>query len=159
MTKENIEEIINRSLDKLYVNERAILTKEYNISERTISSKLGNYLDNLIGKQYDVDVEYNRMRTKYEHDDLGNLMGKTLNWEESGEGISFVYPDIIIHKRDTNINLVEIEVKMFWKNRKKDFDLLKINEYMRQLGYVFGVYIELHQERENCLIEFGPFDL
>lgn len=159
MTKEDIEEIINLSLDKLYVNEKEILTKEYNIGERTISNKLGNYIDMLIGHQYDVDVEYNRMRTKYEHNDLGNLMGKTLNWEDSGEGSSFVYPDIIIHKRDTSINIVEIEVKMSWKNRKKDFDYLKINEYMKQLGYQFGVYIELYEERGNCLIEFGPFDV
>lgn len=86
-------------------------------------------------------------------------MGKILNWEDSGEGNSFVYPDIIIHKRDTSINIAEIEIKMSWKNRKKKFDYLKINEYMKQLGYQFGVYIELYEERENCLIEFGPFDV
>jgi hypothetical protein len=159
MTKEDIEEILNLSLDKLYVNEKEILTKEYNIGERTISNKLGNYIDIFIGNQYDVDVEYNRMRTKYEHNDLGNLMGKTLNWEESGEGSGFVYPDIIIHKRDTSVNIVEIEVKMSWKNRKKEYDYLKINEYMKQLGYQFGVYIELCEKRENCLIEFGPFEI
>ena len=157
MNKEYVENLINVSLDKLYHNEKKILTKDYNIGERTISNKLSNYIEMFVNNQYDVDVEYNRMRSKYEHDDLGNLMGKTLNWEESGEGSSFVYPDIIIHKRDTNLNLVEIEIKMSWKNRKKDYDYLKINEYMKQLGYKFGVYIELHEKREDCLIEFGPF--
>ena len=159
MNREELEKIIHLSLDRLYLNEKNILTREYNIGERTISNKLGNYIDMIISGQYDVDVEYNRMRTKYDHNDLGNLMGKTLNWEHSGEGSSFVYPDIIIHKRDTSINIVEIEVKMSWKNRKKDYDYLKINEYMKQLGYQFGVYIELHEDRKNCLIEFGPFDV
>ncbi|POY40296.1 hypothetical protein C3L50_06525 [Flavobacterium alvei] len=159
MNREELEKIIHLSLDRLYLNEKKILKKEYNIGERTISNKLGNYIDLFIDNKYDVDVEYNRMRTKYEHDDLGNLMGKILNWEDSGEGNSFVYPDIIIHKRDTSINIAEIEIKMSWKNRKKDFDYLKINEYMKQLGYQFGVYVELYEERENCLIEFGPFDV
>lgn len=159
MNKKDLEKIINLSLDSLYLNENKILTEKYNIGERTISNKLGNYINSHVNGQYDVDVEYNRMRTKYEHNDLGNLMSKRLYWEDSGEGSNFVYPDIIIHKRDTRINIAEIEVKMSWKNRKKDYDYLKINEYMKQLNYKFGVYIELYEKRELCLIEFGPFEI
>lgn len=63
MNKEELEKIIHLSLDRLYLNEKKILKKEYNIGERTISNKLGNYIDLFIDNKYDVDVEYNRMRT------------------------------------------------------------------------------------------------
>jgi hypothetical protein len=104
-------------------------------------------------------VEYNRMLNDYGDDVIGNEIGKRLNFEKYGKDTSTVYPDIIVHKRNTTDNLLEIEVKMEWKNSKKDFDLIKINEYINQLGYKFGVYLELAEKRENCKIHFGPFNI
>lgn len=48
---------------------------------------------------------------------------------------------------------------MAWKNGKKEYDLDKINQYMEELKYRFGVYIELSENRTDCLIKFGPFGL
>ena len=160
ITQQQIQKIIEKAIDELYLKDASILLKEYDIHERTITHRLAMYLDSLfMDKSYNVDVEYNRMRDRYgDGDDVGNLMGKRLKWENSGEGSDYVYPDIIVHKRDSNQNLVEIEVKMAWKNRKCDLDYTKINEYMEQLGYQFGIYIELAEKREKCKIEFGPFD-
>ena len=62
-------------------------------------------------------------------------------------------------KKDTATNLVEIEVKMAWKNHKKEYDYEKINEYMKQLKYKYGVYIELHEKIENIKIKYGPFNI
>jgi len=159
MKQEKITAIINEMLDLLYENDNEILTKEYDIHERTITHRMAMYLEpEFKEKGYVVDVEYNRMRKQHgEGDDVGNLMGKKLNWEYSGEGSSFVYPDIIVHKRDTDDNLIEIEVKMVWKNRRKESDYYKINQYMEKLGYQHGIYIELGEIREDCLIQFGPF--
>ncbi len=86
-------------------------------------------------------------------------MGKILNWDKTKEGSSFVYPDIIVYKRNTDENLIEIEVKMAWKNHKKDYDYKKINEYMNQLGFTYGLYIELHEDLENVKVEYGPFNI
>lgn len=160
MNKSDIQILIETALNELYNRDSELLAEVYDINERTVSHRLALYLENLLSHTgYDVDVEYNRMREYYDGDGVGNLMGKQLNWEESGEGSSYVYPNIIVHKRDSEDNLLEIEIKMAWKNRKKDFDYVKINEYINQLGYKFGVYIELNETRENCIVEFGPFSV
>ncbi len=160
MTKRQVKQLLGAAIDVLFEKDSILLQRGYNVNERTVSHRLALHLDNFLTEtDYDVDVEYNRMRNDYDPDAVGNLMGKQLNWEESGEGSSYVYPDIIVHKRESSDNLLEIEIKMAWKNEKKGFDYLKINEYISQLGYKFGVYIELHESRENCLVEFGPFNL
>lgn len=144
---------------ELFRRDHVLLKEEYDVHERTVSHRLAIYIENLIGNHYDVDVEYNRMRSEYGNEDIGEIIGKKLNWEAAREGSSFVYPDIIAHKRDQDENLFVIEVKMAWKSQKKNLDYQKLNYYISDLNYRFGVYIELSENIENCVIEFGPFDL
>ena len=159
-TKKQIQNILNKSLDQLFEKDSQIIFKTYNLHERSITHRLAIYIEkHFENTDYVVDVEYNRMRNSYDEDVIGNLIGKNLDFEKYGKDSSNVYPDIIVHKRDTNNNLLEIELKMQWKNGKRKFDYIKINEYMNQLEYKYGVYIELSEIRENCIIEFGPFDL
>lgn len=159
-TKDEIEQILNESIDELFQKDSQIIFKDYNLHERSISHRLAMYIENHFQESdYVVDVEYNRMRDRYGNDVIGNLIGKNLDFEAYGKPASSVYPDIIIHQRDTKNNLVEIEIKMQWKNDKKVFDYIKINEYLNQLEYKFGVYIELSDVRENCKIQFGPFEI
>ncbi len=54
-----------------------------------------------------------------------------------------VFPDIIIHKRETGQNLLAIEVKMSWKNNGSEFDKEKAKTYKKELGYKNSVYLEL----------------
>jgi hypothetical protein len=164
-TKEKVKQIIDQAIDKLYKVDSYLLKESYDINERTVSHRLAVHLnDFFVETEYDVDIEYNRIREEYgKIEDVGNLMGKKLYWEDSdeasGDNSRFVFPDIIVHKRDKHDNLIEIEIKMSWKNGKKQFDLDKINQYMEELKYKFGVYIELSENRENSIIAFGPFDL
>lgn len=159
MTKQDIEKILDHSIKELYKKDAVLLRGKYNIHERTVCHRLAIYIENNLTEEYDVDVEYNRMRTKYGDDEIGEAIGKTLNWEGSDEGSSFVYPDIIIHKRDTDQNIVDIEVKMAWKSGLKKFDYEKINLFIKQLNYRFGVYVELSENPKETKIEFGPFHL
>ena len=160
-----VREIINNAIDKLFEIDSYLLKESYDINERTVSHRLALHLNEHFSEtDYNVDIEYNRIREEYGNiDDVGNLMSKKLNWENSdeasGENSRFVFPDIIVHKRDKHDNLIEIEIKMAWKNGKKKYDLAKINQYMLELKYQFGIYIELSEKREDCLIEFGLFDL
>nr|WP_299486251.1 hypothetical protein [uncultured Allomuricauda sp.] len=155
-----IAAIIEKAIDDLFEVDLDIMSKSYNINERTITHRLANHLEKyFIPKGYVVDVEYNRMKNDYGEDIIGNEIGKRLDFEKYGLDSKNVYPDIIVHKRNQSENLVEIEVKMEWKNQNREFDFLKINEYMSQLGYAFGVYIQLSEGRENCKIEFGPFEM
>lgn len=159
-TEEQIEQILNTSIDELFEKDSQIIFETYNLHERSITHRLAIYIEkHFENTNYVVDVEYNRMRNNYGEDVIGNLIGKNLDFEKYGKDSSNVYPDIIVHKRDTNNNLLEIELKMQWKNSKRDFDYIKINEYITQLDYKFGVYIELSEVRENCTIEFGPFNI
>lgn len=157
-TKKQIESILNASIDMLFEKDSQIIFESYNLHERSITHRLAIYVEqHFYNTDYIVDVEYNRMRNVYGEDVIGNAIGKNLDLQKYGKSVSSVYPDIIVHKRDTNNNLLEIEVKMQWKNATQDFDYLKINEYIEQLDYTFGVYIELAETRENCVIKFGPF--
>lgn len=159
MTKEQIISLIHKSLKKLYQADALLIDSAYDINERTVTHRLAMYLENFfICEGYVVDVEYNRIRGDYHSDAVGNLMGKRLNWQEAVEGSSFVYPDIIIHKRDTDDNLLLLEVKMSWKSHKSKDDLLKINEYLSEFNYKYGVYLELSDSIEKCKILFGPFN-
>jgi len=157
MTQQDIYDILKSSIAELYERDAILLKKDYDIHERTVCHRLAIYIERNLKEDYHVDVEYNRMRTKYGSDDIGDVIGKILNWEDSGEGSSFVYPDIIIHKRDTEQNIVDIEVKMAWKNKLKKLDYQKINNYIKQLNYQFGVYVELSENQKNSKIDFGPF--
>jgi len=134
------------------------MSKEYDIHERTVAHRLAIYIEKRF-PEYHVDIEYNRSRESYGTDDIGNIIGKRLPLENIKDENSYryVYPDIIIHKRDRQENLVEIELKLAWKSKEKQYDFLKINEYMAELRYQFGVYIELAEREEDCKIEFGPF--
>lgn len=157
MTQIEIQELIHKSIDELYQNDILFLQPKYDINERTVCHRLAIYLEKYLAYNFDVDVEYNRMRNSEDSEDVGELLGKVINHEESGENGSYVYPDIIIHKRDTSTNILVIEVKMSWKNRRRKIDYNKINQYIEQLKYQFGVFIELNPNKELTLIEFGPF--
>lgn len=159
-SKESIKNILEKSLDELFKKDNSIIFKSYDLHERSITHRLAVYIENhFIGTSYTVDVEYNRMRNDYGEDVIGNEIGKRLDFEKYGKNSANVYPDIIVHQRKTNINLLEIEVKMNWKNSKREFDYMKINEYITQLNYKYGVYLEIDEKRENCIIEFGPFKI
>ncbi len=164
-TKEKVRQILNKSIDKLFEVDSYLLKESYDINERTVSHRLALHLnEHFVKTDYVVDIEYNRIRGEYGNvEDVGNLMGKKLHWgnsgEASGENSRFVFPDIIVHKRDKHDNLMEIEIKMAWKNGKKEYDFDKINQYVEELKYRFGIYIELAENRKKCLIEFGPFNL
>jgi len=159
-SKEQIEEKIKLTIDELYEKDSEIIFKTYNLHERSIAHRFALYLEKHFNDQdYVVDIEYNRMLNDYGEDIIGNEIGKRLDFEKYGKETSAVYPDVIVHKRNTTDNLLEIEMKMQWKNSKKEFDLIKINEYISQLNYQFGVYLELAETRNDCQIKFGPFEI
>ena len=42
-----------------------------------------------------------------------------------------------------------VEIKMSWKNSKKEKDFKKLGLYIEKLKYQFGLYLELGQEGIN----------
>ena len=53
-----------------------------------------------------------------------------------------VYPDIIVHHRETKDNLLVIEIKKTSCNQlSNDLDVEKLKEYKRQLGYTYAIFV------------------
>jgi hypothetical protein len=67
------------------------------------------------------------------------------------EGI-IVFPDIIVHRRETEDNLLVIELKKSSSGVKKDFDYAKLQGYKSELSYRFAMFICLGTKNESSPI-------
>lgn len=131
-----IEQIVRDSLDELLARDPTLL--EDDVSERSITHKLAEYLQNRIPNLH-VDCEYNRNAA------LGDGAPKTLHILPSlrqsilSEGLQCgglqeddllavsTYPDIIVHRRRFNHdNLLVIEVKKRHSKIDRDYDYRKL---------------------------------
>ena len=158
---ENIKEIEYNELQGIIIDSLTFLYKRdmillvNNVNERSICHQLAQYIKGRL-RNWDVDVEYNRIENaskfiyvkkneikraksfinKYFQNmyDVNAYFSSKSNIEldELDEKIKvLVAPDIIIHKRFTQNNLLAIEVKKT-KNKniiEKEYDLLKLLKY------------------------------
>ena len=109
----------------------------HDVSERSITHKLGNYLAPLFA-DFDVDCEYNR-----NFEDPKRILRYLPDNPEICEEVS-VHPDIIIHRRGSNDdNLLIIEAKKVGcSGEEHDFDRRKIEAYARDpLNYLAGIRV------------------
>lgn len=148
---EEIKEKVNNAVNLLLKNDLFLLDK--NVNERSISHKLAEYLQQQF-PEYRVDCEYNRMRGENSDEDFLDYVTKTLVLEikdikTDDVEAKTVYPDIIVHHRGTNNNLLVIEVKKKDNNASKAFDIKKLKGFIKErLGYTFGLYIEFETNGE-----------
>ena len=126
-TDATIGKVVLSALDALFRKDANLL--EVNVAEQTIAARLAQYLQEHF-PDYDVDVEYNRM---------GDVP-KTVVWSDKPEQ---VYPDIIVHRRRTETNILAIELKKTSNPETKDRDLLKLAAYRRDLGYLHALFLRL----------------
>lgn len=112
---------------------------ENDLSERSVAHHMAMTMQAFLSDfGYDVDVEYNRMTDKQ-----GKSIKKTLNID-TGNREKAVYPDIIAHRRGTDEgNLLAVEIKIQGHPGDREFDLKKLEAYCKELGYAYGVFIEL----------------
>lgn len=137
---EDVEMKVKNSIEKLRENDSLLLQNEAN--EVSLSSTLFVYLKNEF-KDWDVDCEYNR---RYNGDPKMLKVSR-----DKKRNKSRVKPDIIVHSRQTNDNLLVVEVKKS-NNTKKEllFDEEKLIEFTSKdnknvqymkYGYSFGLSI------------------
>jgi hypothetical protein len=115
------------ALTKLF--ERDVQLLSLNVSEQSIAAKIAQYLSSHFSTM-NVDVEYNKM---------GDAP-KKVAW--SGE-LKEVYPDIIVHLRDTVTNILVIELKKDSNPEPKDKDVSKLLAYRKELGYKHALFMRL----------------
>jgi hypothetical protein len=133
--KELIEHALFISLDQLIRADADILIND--INERTISHRLANYLESHF-PGWNVDCEYNR-----DHEDPKRLDIQRRNIKSDDTQATTVYPDIIVHQRGTDNNLVVIEIKKTTSQEDDDYDKGKLGAFKTQLGYQFAIFIKL----------------
>lgn len=158
-------DIFEKVKEKFLKDEKEII--RIDVNERTLSARLMFHLQTLLlneiyqenYKEYSVDCEYNRINEiEYKILKVCEYIEKTKNFEEVDKK---VYPDIIVHKRNENNNLIVIEMKKvnsYIKKKENDKNRLKAMTNLRKLNnfnYILGVYFEVDTTgNNNHIIEF-----
>lgn len=135
MNKNKIKEKVAMSLDLLYKYDLDLISNDTN--ERSISHKLAEYFQQQF-PGWHVDCEYNRKMG-----DIKKLKYSFDNLSPKDNEAKTVYPDIIVHKRNTDQNILVVEIKKVEYDRfEKDKEKLK--EFTRGDGgykYNYGLFI------------------
>lgn len=125
--REKIHLRLHRALERLYDHDLQLIHLE--VHERTTAARLAIYLQEEF-PLWNVDCEYNR----------DGVNAKRIQEER-------IFPDVIVHRRDTQENLLAIEMKGHWSNRDRDDDYHKLT-YLTgpEYGYSVGAHIELEED-------------
>lgn len=133
---EKIKEAFLKSLKE----DRYLL--DVSINERSLTHKLAEYIQKEF-PGWDVDCEYNRNGLNPKK--LKTLVKDTKTDDTEGDT---VFPDIIIHKRGQNNNLVVIEAKKSSNTNSRDNDENKLKAYKKDLGYKYALKIIFPVQKE-----------
>jgi hypothetical protein len=159
MTNEEIETKFNDALDSFIEVNHELLW--FDASERAISHKFAEHLQHKF-QDWHVDCEYNRLqrerqakvirssKQKYEELIQEGRAPETISYEDLlvTENLPTVFPDIIVHHRGVQENLLVIEIKKA-KSPNIDWDRFKVEAYVRQLDYQSGVLLVFVTEVES----------
>jgi hypothetical protein len=141
LTKDAVGERLTRALDRLLREDLFLLQSDVN--ERSISHKLAEYLQ-LEFSGWHVDCEYNRQGHDPKRLDL------KVHWTSTDDPQArTVYPDIIVHHRNSDENLLVIEIKKSTNPDRGDFDREKLAAFISQLGYRYGAFIVIGTNTES----------
>ena len=139
-----VEAKLEKSLDALFRNNKYLF--ENDVNERSISHMLALYLKNEF-LDWDVDCEYNK-----NHDEPKRLKNLNYELEESDKKNltsdtkgTTVFPDIIVHHRGKDENLLVIEIKKSTSRIKDDFDIRKLEGFCTdlKLNYRYAVFFKV----------------
>jgi len=131
--REEGERVFN-AVQQLLDRDGFLLARDVN--ERSITHRLAMYLAEEF-PAWDVDCEYNR--DGHDPKEL-NLGGPDPNRRDTEA--KTVYPDIIVHTRGEQDNLLVIEVKKSSSRIGRGNDFEKLRAYRHELQYRHALYIE-----------------
>ena len=130
VTREEVERGLHAAYT-LLKRDRVLL--ELDANERSLTHKLAEYLQGEF-PDWDVDCEYNR-----DGDTPKRLSVQTISTNDTDAHT--VFPDIIIHYRNTKKNLVVIEAKKKSRTADGSADKKKLKAYMTEHHYQFAFAI------------------
>lgn len=144
-TAEIVDSKIRQAISELLIHDSPLL--EFDVNERTVSHQLAVYIKSEF-PDWDVDCEYNR-----NHDDIKRLMLPREKVDSDDTFAQTVFPDIIIHHRGTDENLVVIEIKKSSNPQSPDRDFQKLTAFKGQLGYIYAGFIKFNVEKDKVGLE------
>lgn len=143
---EEILQRVNNAIRILFIRDSFLLINK--VHERSISHKFAEYLE-MQFPDWDIDCEYNKK---------GDATKKLLNIPACSQNNDYnehsVYPDIIIHQRNTDNNLLVIEIKTSNKKSICDFEKLKQFTSDPEFKYSYGLFIRFKGIHEHEIKRF-----
>jgi RNA-splicing ligase RtcB len=128
-----IERRVIRAADSLLAHDAYLLTCDLN--ERSITHKFAEHLQREF-PEWNVDCEYNRDR----HDPKRLDLPSRHDINSDDLDAKTVFPDIIIHRRGTDENVVVIEVKKSTNTESNEWDMRKLAAFRDQLRYRVALF-------------------
>ncbi|MFN0156991.1 MAG: hypothetical protein ACKVRP_02840 [Bacteroidota bacterium] len=145
MSQEEVDGLVNNALRKLVRKDLMLLRLDVN--ERSITHWIAFYLQQEF-PDWNVDCEYNRhldetKRLKLDPEDVktNDTMGRT------------VYPDVIVHKRNTDENLLVVEVKKSTSTIDDSKDIIKLDAFKQQLRYQHALFLKILTDSDSTSFE------
>ena len=135
VSERQIHRKVITAIRELFRRDRSLL--ENDLNERTITHKLGVYVQGQF-RGWNVDCEYNR-----NHDDAKRLDLNARPTRTNDTQGQTVFPDIIVHRRRSDANLLVIELKKSTNRERSDYDVRKLRAFKAQLGYRYAVFVKL----------------
>ena len=141
---------LNTALARLECHDLDLFT--YDANERSICARLAFYLQQEF-PDYHVDCEYNRHHNDPRHikrlhdENLFKLAGRVPRLDET-ESLT-VFPDIIVHRRETDENLLVIETKKTTSTICDKFDRAKLALFQSELHYRFAKFIRFGTKKRD----------
>lgn len=154
---DEVKRAVNEALRRFYLNDRYLI--DHDVHERSLTFRLGFYLQRIFSG-WDVDCEYNRNRETLRHNKLLSCRCKftpefdCAHCTREAKTQCTVFPDIIIHRRGTDCNLLVIEAKKNPSDNSRDEDVDKINAYREEntLHYRYGLFLNFKTELDDTLV-------
>ena len=149
----------DRALHSFYAKE-ALLIK-YHVSERALTHKLAEHLQKLFPR-HNVDCEYNKVGDG-DPKRLDVLMWGSYDCshdcDQCRNNKCVIFPDIIVHHRGKDDNLLVIEAKTAWNRRGQAHDFKKLAVLTEARGYHYRLGIafrfdETYTETQKNIIEY-----
>ena len=147
-----LKKAVQEAIERFYLNDHYLI--DSNVHERTITFRLGLYLQHIF-ISWDVDCECNKnIETIKKNKLLSCRCKKGFKCGNCTDCRSCtVFPDIIIHKRETKNNLLVIEAKCNATPEKREEDIDKLKAYLeeRSLRYQYGLFIDFKPSLNETL--------
>ena len=152
---------LKESLQDFYDHESLLI--KYKVSERALTHKLAEHLQKRF-KEYNVDCEYNKIGK-----DPKRVIDLIVQMKLSGKcnakcnacpnNKCVIFPDIIVHRRGEDDNLLVIEAKTAWseENQFNDYNKLMALSQSHEFKYKLGVALRFCEGLDSTLKSFQIF--